>query len=32
MDRTSGFGLKYPTAFGDTHLGRIGRNRAASAG
>ena len=27
MDRTSGFGLKYPTAFGDTHLGRIGRRR-----
>jgi hypothetical protein len=25
-DRTLGFGLKYPTAFGDTHLGRIGRS------
>ena len=25
MDRTAGYGLKYPTAFGDTHLGRIGR-------
>jgi hypothetical protein len=24
-DRALGFGLKYPTAFGDTHLGRIGR-------
>jgi hypothetical protein len=25
MDRFAGYGLKYPTAFGDTHLGRIGR-------
>ena len=25
MDRLAGYGLKYPTAFGDTHLGRIGR-------
>lgn len=25
FDRALGFGLKYPTAFGDTHLGRIGR-------
>jgi len=25
IDRALGFGLKYPTAFGDTHLGRIGR-------
>jgi hypothetical protein len=25
MDRVAGYGLKYPTAFGDTHLGRIGR-------
>ena len=24
FDRALGFGLKYPTAFGDTHLGRIG--------
>ena len=24
-DRLAGYGLKYPTAFGDTHLGRIGR-------
>jgi hypothetical protein len=23
MDRTIGYGLKYPTAFGDTHLGRV---------
>lgn len=27
MDRALGYGLKYPTAFGDTHLGRIGRPR-----
>ena len=25
MDRLMGYGLKYPTSFGDTHLGRIGR-------
>jgi hypothetical protein len=25
MDRLAGYGLKYGTAFGDTHLGRIGR-------
>ncbi len=25
FDRMMGFGLKYPTSFGDTHLGRIGR-------
>jgi hypothetical protein len=25
FDRLLGFGLKYPTAFADTHLGRIGR-------
>lgn len=25
MDRMMGYGLKYPTAFGDTHLGRKGR-------
>ena len=24
-DRALGFGLKYPTAFADTHLGRIGK-------
>ena len=23
MDRALGYGLKYPTAFGDTHLGRV---------
>ena len=27
MDRMLGYGLKYPTAFTDTHLGRIGRIR-----
>ncbi len=27
FDRALGFGLKYPTAFGDTHLGRIGAAR-----
>lgn len=24
MDRAAGFGIKYASAFGDTHLGRIG--------
>ncbi|MGH6873319.1 MAG: DUF4260 domain-containing protein [Rhizomicrobium sp.] len=28
IDRALGFGLKYPGAFGDTHLGRIGRKAA----
>ena len=28
MDRMAGYGLKYPTAFADTHLGRIGRSLA----
>jgi hypothetical protein len=27
FDRVLGYGLKYATAFSDTHLGRIGRNR-----
>jgi hypothetical protein len=27
IDRLLGSGLKYPTAFHDTHLGRIGRRR-----
>jgi hypothetical protein len=27
VDRALGYGLKYPTAFQDTHLGRIGRRR-----
>jgi hypothetical protein len=26
MDRAAGYGLKYPTAFADTHLGRLGRS------
>ena len=26
FDRALGYGLKYPTGFGDTHLGRIGRH------
>jgi Domain of unknown function (DUF4260) len=25
LDRALGYGLKYATAFADTHLGRIGR-------
>ncbi len=29
LDRTLGYGLKYPTAFADTHLGRLGRPRGA---
>ncbi len=28
-DRASGYGLKYPTGFGDTHLGPIDRRRRA---
>jgi len=28
FDRALGYGLKYPTAFGDTHLGHIGRDTA----
>jgi hypothetical protein len=28
MDRAVGYGLKLPTAFGDTHLGHMGRARA----
>jgi len=26
FDRALGYGLKYPTSFGNTHLGRIGRH------
>jgi hypothetical protein len=29
MDRVAGYGLKYPTAFADTHLGRLGRSGGA---
>jgi hypothetical protein len=28
MDRAAGYGLKLPTSFQDTHLGRIGRAKA----
>lgn len=28
IDRLLGYGLKYPTSFQDTHLGRIGRREA----
>ena len=28
FDRMLGYGLKYPAAFGDTHLGVIGRGRS----
>jgi len=28
MDRMLGYGLKLPSSFQDTHLGRIGRGRA----
>jgi hypothetical protein len=31
LDRTLGLGLKYGTAFRETHLGFVGRVRAASA-
>jgi hypothetical protein len=30
LDRLVGYGLKYPSAFGDTHLGTIGRARSMS--
>lgn len=29
FDRAAGYGLKYPTAFGDTHLGHKGPRRAS---
>jgi hypothetical protein len=28
MDRLLGYGLKFPTAFAETHLGRVGRGEA----
>ncbi len=31
FDRALGYGLKLPTSFQDTHLGRIGRDRPATA-
>ena len=30
FDRTLGYGLKYGTAFGDTHLGLVGKRKAAA--
>jgi hypothetical protein len=30
LDRALGYGLKYSSAFGDTHLGQIGRPAASS--
>lgn len=27
MDRSLGYGLKYPSGFRDTHLGRVGKDR-----
>lgn len=32
FDRLLGYGLKYGSSFGDTHLGRVGRGTAAVAG
>jgi len=29
VDRFLGYGLKYPSAFGDTHLGRLGKPKPA---
>ncbi len=31
IDRLLGYGLKYPTSFQDTHLGRIGRDRKGTS-
>ncbi len=31
MDRAFGYGLKLPTSFHDTHLGRIGKGRRDAA-
>jgi len=31
LDRALGFGLKYPDAFGNTHLGRLGRRGTQTA-
>ena len=31
FDRMLGYGLKYPTGFQDTHLGRVGKEAAATA-
>jgi hypothetical protein len=32
FDRALGFGLKYPSAFGETHLGRFGRRKTSGPG
>ena len=32
FDRMLGYGLKYGTSFGETHLGRVGGRRTAEAG
>ena len=32
MDRAAGYGVKLASAFGDTHLGRIGKSASAQAG
>jgi hypothetical protein len=32
MDRAVGYGLKLPSSFHDTHLGRIGREKEARSG
>ncbi len=32
FDRALGYGLKYPTSFDDTHLGRVGRGRQPTTG
>ncbi len=31
VDRVLGYGLKYPSSFGDTHLGRSGGNSASGS-
>jgi Domain of unknown function (DUF4260) len=31
MDRVAGYGLKYPSDFTDTHLGRIGKHQRDAA-
>ena len=31
LDRMLGYGLKYPSSFGETHLGRIGKLKAADS-
>ena len=31
MDRMMGYGLKFPSSFQDTHLGRLGRSHRGTA-